>query len=366
MTTLVPPTIPPFCPHRTCVFHTGDTTSWRFVRIGSFVSGRLRLSSQRYKCLRCRRTFSNRTFRASYWLKRPDLLVPIARRLVSCSGFRQIARELGVSPQTVARHASRLGRQAMLFHVEIARGKEIKEPVALDTFVSFEYSQFFPTGYHILVGRNSHFCYGFTDSEYRRSGTMTPWQKKRRAELEARLGQPDSRSTEKEVAALLGLATEWTASLNLTTDEHPAYPLAIRRVSKLPIEHHMISSRAVRTPRNPLFAINLTDGLIRHSSANHKRETIAYSKRRLSAIDRLWHFFVWRSLVKSFSEKTRGETPALKAGITDRRWTLKQIYRWRLFPLRVRLPGRWQKYYDRAVVTRAYGAREIRSLVHAY
>ena len=82
MTTLVPPTMPPFCPHRTCAFHTGDTTSWRFVRIGSFVSGRQRVSTQRYKCKRCRRSFSDRSFRTAYWLKRPDLLLPIARRLV--------------------------------------------------------------------------------------------------------------------------------------------------------------------------------------------------------------------------------------------------------------------------------------------
>jgi len=224
MTTLVPPMMPPFCPHRTCPFHRGDTSSWRFVRIGSFVSGRQRVSTQRYKCNRCRRSFSDRSFRTAYWLKRPDLLVPIARRLVSCSGFRQIARELGVSPQTVARHASRLGRQALLFHVEMLRGRAIEEPVALDTFVSFEYSQFYPTGYHILVGRDSHFCFGFTDSEYRRSGSMTPWQKKRRAQLEARLGRPDPRSTEKEVAALLDLVTEWASSLDLTTDEHAAYP----------------------------------------------------------------------------------------------------------------------------------------------
>jgi hypothetical protein len=49
------------------------------------------------------------------------------------------------------------------------------------------------------------------------------------------------------------------------------------------VTHRTISSRALRDTRNPLFAINLLDLLIRHSGANHKRETIAFSKRRQSA-----------------------------------------------------------------------------------
>jgi transposase-like protein len=56
---------------------------------------------QRYQCRHCRRHFSEQTFRASYWLKRPELLLTVGQRLVGCSGFRQIARELDVSPQTV-------------------------------------------------------------------------------------------------------------------------------------------------------------------------------------------------------------------------------------------------------------------------
>jgi transposase-like protein len=95
------------------------------------------VSTQRYICLRCGRSFSDRTFAASYWLKRPQLLRTIAARLLSCSGYRQIGREFGISPQTVARHASRLGRQALLFHLLRWDHRSIEEPVGLDSFVSF-------------------------------------------------------------------------------------------------------------------------------------------------------------------------------------------------------------------------------------
>jgi transposase-like protein len=366
MTDTVPPKVPPFCPRPDCPFHKGDNKLWRYVRKGAFRSGRTGRFIQRYKCLQCGRFFSQRTFSAGYWLKRPDLLRHVAQRLVGCSGFRQIARELGVSPQTVARHASRLGRQAMLRHWRHWAGRSITEPVALDSFVSFEYSQYYPTHFHVLAGRESHYFYGFTESECRRSGRMTRRQKARRAELEARLGRPDPKSNEKEVATLLDLFTRQQGGLDLYTDEDQAYPRALRRLRGTTVRHRTISSRAARTPANPLFAINLLDLLLRHSSANHKRETIAFSKRRRSAIQRLWLFLLWRNYVKSFSEKRRDQTPAQKLGVTDRRWSLRELFRRRLFPERIHLPERWKTHYDGAIATRALGASETLRPRYAY
>jgi transposase-like protein len=359
MTNTAPPKAPPFCPRPDCPFHKGDNKLWRYVRKGTFQSGRTGRVIQRYRCLQCGRFFSQRSFSAGYWLKRPDLLKHVAQRLVGCSGFRQIARELGVSPDTVARHASRLGRQAMLRHWKYWAGRPINEPVALDGFVSFEFSQYYPTHFHVLAGRESHYFYGFTESECRRSGRMTKRQKARRAELETRLGRPDPRSNEKEVAALLALVTRQRGVLDLYTDEDQAYPRALRRLHGPIVRHQTISSRAARTPANPLFAINLLDLLVRHSSANHKRETIAFSKRRKSAIERLWLFLVWRNYVKSFSEKKRDQTPAERAGVTDRRWSLRELVRRRLFPGRIQLPERWKIHYDGVITTRALGANAI-------
>jgi len=366
MTHTALPKAPPFCPRSDCPFHKGDNKLWRYVRKGTFQSRRTGRSIQRYRCLQCGRFFSQRTFSAGYWLKRPDLLKHVAQRLVGCSGFRQIARELGVSPETVARHASRLGRQAMLRHWKHWRGRTIAEPVALDSFVSFEYSQYYPTHFHVLAGRESHFFYGFTESECRRSGRMTPGQRARRAELEARLGRPDPRSNEREVAALLEVLTRDRGTLDLYTDEDRAYPRALRRLRSVTVRHQTISSRAARTPANPLFAINLLDLLVRHSSANHKRETIAFSKRRKSAIERLWLFLLWRNYAKSFSEKKRDQTPAQNVGVTDRRWSLRELFRRRLFPDRIRLPERWKVHYLGAAATRALGASSIRQPRYAY
>ena len=129
-------------------------------------------------------------------------------------------------------------------------------------------------------------------------------------------------------------------------------PRALRQVPHLQVTHYTVSSRAARTARNPLFAINLMDLLIRHSGANHQRETIAFSKRRQSAAERLAVFLVWRNYLKSFSERARDATPAMRLGLCERPLTVRELLAQRVFPSRVVLPGRWATYYRRAVTTR--------------
>ena len=307
---------------------------------------------QRFRCRHCRRHFSLQTFRTSYWLKRPELLERTFHGLVGGSAFRQIAREFGCSPQTIATHAARLGRHCLLFHQRLRPRGPLAEPGVLDTFVSFEYSQYHPTGFHLFAGRHSHFFHGFTDSELRRSGRMTPRQKRRRARIEQAHGRPDPRSTEKEVAELLGIVLAGSPAVELHSDEHADYPRALRRLEGRHVTHRTLSSRAARTPRNPLFAINLLDLLIRHSSANHRRETIAFSKRRQGAAERRWVLLAWRNYVKAFSERKRDATPAMRLGICEARWRVSEVLGRRLFPGRVPLPQRWERYYWRQVVTR--------------
>ena len=230
---------------------------------------------QRYRCLHCRRTFSTQTFDCTYWLRRPGLLPRIFHGSLACSGLRQIAHELGAAPGTIQNYLSRLGRHCLLFQHQARR--EPREPLVLDGFESFEYSQYFPFHFHVLVGQRSHFLYQFTDSPLRRKGRMTRRQQRRRAQLEASLGRPDPRSIQSRVAELLRLAVPGRREIVLHSDDHPAYPRAFRQVPELQIEHHVTSSTERRTARNPLFPVNLVDLLIRHGGANHKRETIAFS-----------------------------------------------------------------------------------------
>lgn len=348
------PSAPPFCPNPACRFHRGDRHLWRFKRAGSYTRQRPPFRVQCFRCVTCRRQFGDQTFRTTYWLKRPDLLAPTFLRLVACSGFRQIAREFRVSPTTIERMSARLGRHGLLFHEQRRPRGILAEPYTLDSFESFEWSQFYPTSYHVGVGRQSHFFYGFTASELRRKGRMTKGQKRRRAKLEARFGRPDPRAVEQDVARLLAITVPRAQALELHSDEHRDYPRALRRVAHLEVDHRTISSRAARTAQNPLFPINLLDLLLRHSGSNHKRETIAFSKRRASAFERLGVFLVWRNWMKWFSERKRAKgTPAMRLGLVDRRLEVEDVLAQRLFPTRIELPEPWRQYYWRTVRTRA-------------
>jgi transposase-like protein len=345
------PAEPPFCPNDDCDFHRGDRASWHFVRAGFFVRKHLPGRIQRWRCLECLRYFSAQTFRTDYWLKKPQIQLPLFMRLVSCSCARQIAREFRVSPETVLRQTARLGRHALLFHVQ-NRPEGVREPLAFDGIESFEFSQYTPVHYHLGVGSQSHFIYGFTDSELRRKGRMTDRQRIRRTELEAAFGRPDPRSIEKEAAQLLGMIAPGPQRLTLHTDEHPAYPRALRRLPHLAINHDRTSSRALRTTRNPLFPINHTDSLIRHCCAEHTRATLAFARRRQCSAERLWVFVVWKNWIKSFSEQKKDASPAMRLGIADHRWTVEEVLARRLFPKRLDLPERWAEYYWRRITTR--------------
>jgi transposase-like protein len=273
---------PPFCPNPRCRFHV-NPEGWRFKKKGFFLRRAFPRRIQRYRCSHCGRSFSSQTFDATYWLKQPEVFSGLPYRLLGCSGFRQIARELGIAPTTVLRQVERLGRHCLLFHECHRPRGPLEEPLVVDGFESFEFSQYHPLHFHTAVGAHSQFFYAFTDSELR---------------------------------------------------------------------HRVTSSKEPRTPQNPLFPVNLLDLLIRHSSANHKRETIAFSKRRQSAAYRLAILLVWRNYMKSVSERRQGETPAQRLGILPRKLAVADLLRERLFPTRIALPDRIAQYYWRRVPTR--------------
>jgi transposase-like protein len=343
---------PPFCPNPACRFHQ-DPRGWRWKRKGFFERQALPHRVQRYRCSHCRRSFSSQTFSITYWLRQPALPERVFMKLLACSAYRQIARDLGVAPATVERHTARLGRHCLLFHERLRPKGPPCEALVIDGFESFEFSQYTPIHLHTAVGARSHFVYGFTDSELRRKGRMTAAQRARRAELETTLGCPDPRSVETEMRALLEVVAPIGASpLEVHSDEHPAYRRALRGLAGRAFRHHVTPSTAPRTIHNPLFPANLLDLLIRHSSANHKRETIAFSKRRQSAIERLWILVVWRNTMKSFSERRRDAAPAQRLGLLPHRLTVADVLHERLFPTRIELPPRWRPYYWRRVPTR--------------
>ena len=131
---------------------------------------------------------------------------------------------------------------------------------------------------------------------------MTLGQKARRRELEQLYGRPDPGAVKAQMAALLRDVVGDSREITVHSDDHPAYPNAIKELAAK-ITHHITPGSAHRGVHNPLFSINLVDMLIRHCQAGHKRETIAFAKRRGASAERLANFVVWRNYIKGRREK---------------------------------------------------------------
>jgi len=347
---------PPHCLNPDWHFHL-DSTGWRFKRAGFYLRQTRPARIQRYRCSRAHRAFSSQTFSPSYWLRRPDLLEPVFRAEVAGSGHRQIPRRYGVTHATIQRLAERLGRHCLLLH-EIfrkrARSKLGDEPVVMDGLGSFAGGQYWPLELTGLVGAASSYSHDFVVTELRRGGAMTELQKKRRSAYEEKLGRPDPRRLTLDVLELLRTNLPGKGRIELRTDEKSEYRTALKRLEHPELEHRTTHSKAPRTARNPLFAINAHPMFVRHSAANHKRETVAFSKRIQAVIHRHAIFQVWRNLGTPASERRPPATPAQRLGITNAPWSVGQVLRARLFPHRIQLPeriqrGYWVKYSSRFV-----------------
>lgn len=383
---------PPHCPNRVCRFHRRQS-DWTWRRNGNWLrkDGR---RFQSFQCLTCRRYFSIRTFSGTYWLRYRRLYPHLAARAAEGPGLRQEARVREVSHATVQRHLARAGRAALLFHQRSVRTLPVREELVIDGFETFEFSQYYPFHLNLAVGADSWFLYGFTDSPLRRKGRMTPAQKARRAQLETIHGRPDPKAVENGMVELLRMVvrqdrrpgsrsleqaagaivppplaspapgtpdeTSTPTARVVHSDDHPAYRRALRRLESegLVFAHHITSSRARRTTRNSLFPVNLADLLLRHGQANHRRETIAFSKRRQGVIGRCALFQFWRNWVKSRRENQPGETPAMRLRLAQRPLSWRDLLRRRRFPREGLLPGPWKDYYWHRVKTLALGDRQ--------
>jgi len=357
---------PPFCPNPKCEFHR-NPRGWRFKKNGTHLRRFDQRTIQRYRCHHCKRTFSTQTFSTTYWLKRPDLLEPILHGLLSCSAYRQIARSFSVSPSTIELQAARLGRHMQLFHEKSRPRTPPAEPIVLDGFETFEFSQYWITHLNTVVGAESHFTYATTVAELRRKGRMTARQKRRRAELEALYGRPDPKAIEKSAAEALALVVPpGSSTVVLRSDEHRAYPRALRRLPDRRFDHEKTSSRAARTAQNPLFPVNLLHLLMRHSGANQKRETIAWSKRNQSMWWRDAVHRVWRNYVKHVSERRREGSPAMRLGLTDRLLDWSEILDRRFFVTQEALPEPLDAYYWGQIRTRQLPGGREHKLTYAF
>ncbi len=275
---------------------------------------------------------------------------------------RQIARALRCSHSTVAHQIARLGRHCLLYQARELKKFTTVGPVAIDGFESFEWSQYYPFHHNVAVGTQTGYFLFHTDSPLRRKGRMTAHQKRRRAQLEATHGRADANAVEVGVRELVETVVGGKVAV-IRSDDHRAYPRSMRGLS---VSHQITSSKDRRDRKNPLWEVNLLDLMIRHSTSAHKRETIAWAKRRQASAEKLAIFQVWRNYIKRRWEKGAPVSSAMLAGLSGRLLRTRDVLSRRLFRTRLSLPRRWALYYDRKVETVPLAVNRRHCLTYAY
>jgi transposase-like protein len=370
---------PSFCPWPACAEHRRSGPGYRVRRHGSYDTARRTVP--RYRCDSCRRTFSRQSFALSYYLKRPELVVPVAAGLQAGSAHRQLARTLGCAPSTVTRLSARLGRHALLLLARALRhhAGRLTEPVVLDHFETFEFSQDLPFGIATPVGRDSWFVYGLDPAPHPRTGPRSAAQKRRHVRRPWRAEHGGyERSSAHTVRQLLTLRPEGRP-LELIGDGHPAYDRAARlprhagrvRLQRFPnpLRGPKGSPRShqARARDRAMFPVDTLHALLRHTVAHHRRETLAFGRRLNALMERIFLTVAWRNFIKGRSERRPDpHTPAMRLGLARAPWSWRHTLARRLFPERETLPPVWRDLYRRDWTTPTLPSNTRHRLRHAY
>jgi hypothetical protein len=319
---------PPFCPYKTCSYHTHPPKNrwwWNFGTHHTRCFGEV----PRFQCSGCGHTFSTQTFSTDYYAKRIIHYPRLELLLSSSMSVRALARAFGCSCGSIANRTDRLARQEIAAHAELRRQAFRNEDICIDGLVSFDRSQFFTSDTTISITAGSRFALSFTHATLRRSGVMRQSQKNRRDLL--------YRGIDFEPHALERSFTELLDELARDRPPLPDKPLVIITDEKLEyrraflahplfrdqdqdrrVVHHTVYSTLPRTYANPLFPSNYLDREIRKDQAAHRRESTCFGRSVANGLARMacylgWHNYRKRYLVKAPVSDTR--THAQAAGI---------------------------------------------------
>lgn len=345
---------PPFCPWPECSAHRKPGLG--FQRFGSYRRQYDPARIPRFRCRDCRHTCSRQTFSTTYYLKRPGLLVAVASGLAACSAHRQIARSAHCAKTSVTRMAERLGRHAILFHARCLRSlPHWTEPIVHDHFETFVGRQDRALGVGTAVGSSSRFVYDVDPAPHRGSGRRPDRRPDPEAPVRAR--RPYVASIRRTFESLIPLISA-TDRLVCVVDGRADYKAALRHPAIEPRVQLRVFPNPVRgpkgTPRSAealardraMFPVDQLHQLLRHSCADHKRETLAFGRRLESVLGRAHLMAVWKNFIKARSERAPDRsTPAMRLGLAEGPWRWERILSRRLFPGREKPSGSALRLY---------------------
>lgn len=244
--------------------------------------------------------------------------------------------------------AERLGRHAILFQARcLSELPDLTEIVVHDHWEVFVGRQDRALGIGTAVGAESWFVYDIDLAPHRGSGRRP--DRKTEGKADASAHRAYIRSIQRTFRGLIPHVSK-DRPLICNVDGRTDYQVAVRAADLRTRVELRIYPNPKRGPKGAprskeaverdraMFPVDQLHQLLRHSCADHKRETIAFGRRLESIVGRAHLLAVWKNFIKARSErKPDRTTPAMRLGMTDTQWRWERALSRRLFPERERL-----------------------------
>lgn len=349
---------PPYCANPECAWHDPERSKaeGRFARYGKRAIARYPYVSIRFRCRRCRTTFSDSFFTLSYRDHLNDSYEEIFDLLNGGWTRRRTAKRLKCSFDTVKRRVRKLARQSLLQQAYRARNLKIGEPIAFDGLENFSYSQFDPNNINHAVGKKSFYIYDFNFSPLNRKGRMSATQMRKKKRLDDKYGTYPPRAIQWGAARVFErLLSNSDGELTIHTDNHYAYREAFKELrARFTFSHVITPGRAHRNFQNNLFPINHVDNLTRQRSSSFKRETVSFAKHSIAMVESFSLFMAEKNFMQTVLEKPRAfdltahkESPAMRVGLCGDLLKFRDFFRVRVTKAQVKLSSDWSNFVAR-------------------
>ena len=331
---------PPRCPYVTCPRHT-DPDGRFFTRRGFYRAACRSHPVPRFRCKTCQRSFSRQTFRADFRDRKPHLNTKVIQYLCSGVGFRQSARMVGLTRNSLEAKARKISRNARRLDLNLkgraaaqthrSPGPDTQE-IHFDEFETYETRRNTrPLSIAVLIESRTRFLVAAMAAPIRPRGTMTKQRLAAIAAEDATFGRRTDRSrivcrSAFRRAAKLRPGSEFVI---LRSDEKSTYPSYLAEAFQgRTITHLRTPSVMHRDEANPLFPINHTEAVARDLVGRLRRESWLVSKTRKYLNLHLGLYGAWRNWVRPrFARDT--ESPGQLAGLATRRLRLAELVGWR-------------------------------------
>lgn len=331
---------PPRCPERGCPNHRDPVRNF-FQRRGSYRTATLSYRVRRYVCKLCGKWFSDQTFRASRYDKKPHLNTRVLELTAAGCGYRQGARIVGLTRKSYTKKVRKMARNAALMdsglqvrarRLAIARGESFSPRIQMDEFFSFEECRSTrPLAIATAIEADSRFQIHSWAASIRPKVRRNARHNRLIARQEAKYGPRVDESAEACTRVLEKVKSLFprAATFLFQTDERSVYRTYLRDVfEEVHVQHESTPGSAPRGHGTPLFPINQTEAITRDHLSKLRRQSWLHPKRREHLQPRLALHRAIKNYVSARFNCDR-ESPAQILGFAPRRLQLRELYGWR-------------------------------------